>query len=64
MKVVLNINGYLLEGENISINSLSKPKSNVTNMIRASSPCDNGVFSFAEEEKIFLFNKILYLKNI
>jgi len=65
MKVVLKINGYLLEGENIFINSLSKPISNVTKMIRVSSPCDNGVFSFTEEEKnIFIQQNPLFKKHI
>lgn len=51
MKIVKNINGYLVDGENLFIGSFSKPLSAKTKMIRGSSPCDNGNYSFTEEEK-------------
>lgn len=50
VKKVDLINGYLLEFENIFIESYTKPLSNVTKMIRGSSPCDNGNYSFTQEE--------------
>lgn len=50
-KIVDKINSYLLEGENIFIESVSKPLSAKTKMIRGSSPVDNGNYSFTKEEK-------------
>lgn len=50
-KIVNKINSYLLEGENIFIESVSKPLSAKTKMIRGSSPVDNGNYSFTKEEK-------------
>lgn len=51
VKEAKNINGYLIDGKNIFIESFSKPLSAKTKMIRGSSPCDNGNYSFTEEEK-------------
>ena len=51
MKFVKNINAYLIDADNIFIDSFNLPISNVTKMIRGSSPCDNGNYSFTEEEK-------------
>ncbi len=51
MKIVKNINAYLIDADNVFIESFNKPISNVTKMIRGSSPCDNGNYSFSEEEK-------------
>lgn len=50
-KIVNKINSYLLEGENVFIESVSKPLSATTKMIRGSSPVDNGNYSFTKEEK-------------
>lgn len=50
-KIVNKINSYLLEGENVFIESVSKPLSAKTKMIRGSSPVDNGNYSFTKEEK-------------
>ena len=50
-KPVEKINGYLLEADNTYVETLPKPLSNITKMIRGSSPCDNGNYSFTEEEK-------------
>ena len=47
-----NINGYLIDGKNMFIDSFCKPLSNVEKMIRGSSPCDDGNYSFSEEEMI------------
>ena len=49
--IAKNINGYLIDGKNMFIDSFSKPLSNVEKMIRGSSPCDNGNYSFSQEEK-------------
>lgn len=46
-----NINGYLLDSDNVFIESFSKPLSKVEKMIRGSSPCDNGNYSFTYDEK-------------
>lgn len=50
VKQAKNINGYLLDAENIFIQNFRKPLSNVTKMIRGSSPCDNGNYSFTSDE--------------
>lgn len=50
VKRVDNINAYLLEGENVFIESMTKPLSATTKMIRGSSPVDNGNYSFNQEE--------------
>ena len=57
LQLVDNINGYLLNADNVFIDNFSKPLSNVPKMIRGSSPCDNGNLSFIEDEKnIFIKN--------
>lgn len=57
MQLVDNINGYLLNADNVFIDNFSKPLSNVPKMIRGSSPCDNGNLSFTEDEKnVFIKN--------
>ena len=57
LQLVDNINGYLLNADNVFIDNFSKPLSNVPKMIRGSSPCDNGNLSFTEDEKnIFIKN--------
>ena len=57
LQLVDNINGYLLNADNVFIDNFSKPLSNVPKMIRGSSPCDNGNLSFTEDEKnIFIEN--------
>ena len=57
LQFVDNINGYLLNADNVFIDNFSKPLSNVPKMIRGSSPCDNGNLSFTEDEKnIFIKN--------
>lgn len=50
IQIANNINGYLLDGDNLFIESFTKPLCDVPKMIRGSSPCDNGNFSFTEEE--------------
>lgn len=62
-KIVNRINSYLLEGENIFIESVSKPLSAKTKMIRGSSPVDNGNYSFTEEEKINFVKNNPYLEK-
>lgn len=60
-KQVSHINGYLLEASNTFIKRLRKPLSNVTKMIRGSSPVDNGnyIFSQVEMEEFVSRNKDL-----
>jgi len=56
-KKVNNINGYLFDSNNIFIESFSRPLSNIEKMIRGSSPCDNGNYSFSQDElDLFLKN--------
>ena len=49
-KNVSNINGYLIGADNVFIDNFTSPLSKVTKMIRGSSPCDNGNYSFNEDE--------------
>ena len=50
LKIVKNINAFLIDAQDIFIDSFTRPLSNVTKMIRGSSPCDNGNYSFTEDE--------------
>lgn len=50
-KKVNNINPYLLDTSNLIINSASKPLSILPNMIKGSSPGDNGNLLLEKEEK-------------
>jgi hypothetical protein len=55
LKKTKNINGYLIEGSNVFINQTNKPISKLPQMIKGSSPGDNGNLLLDEEEK----NKII-----
>ena len=57
-KKVKNINGYLIDGQNIFIQQTNKPISNLPQMIKGSSPGDDGNLLLDENEK----NKILLEK--
>lgn len=46
-----NINGYLLDSENVFINSRNKPISNVPCIAMGNQPIDNGFYLFSLEEK-------------
>lgn len=48
---VNNINSYLLDSSNLIINSSSNPLSKLPNMIKGSSPGDNGNLLLEEDEK-------------
>jgi len=50
-KVVNNINGYLVEAENVVIESRVKPLCNVTEIGIGNMPIDGGFYLFTEEEK-------------
>lgn len=62
--IVKNINGYLVEADNIFIKSHSKPLSDVTKMIRGSSPVDNRNYSLNKKEMELLINEDPNLKPI
>ena len=49
-QLVDNINFYLIEGPNVFVESNKKPISDVPEMLKGSSPVDNGNFFFDEEE--------------
>lgn len=50
MKIVKNINGYLVEADNIVIESRSKPICKVPQISMGNQPIDNGNYLFTEEE--------------
>ncbi len=52
-----NINPYLLDAENVFIDSRSKPLCNVPEIINGSKPVDNGHFFLSEEEMKELLKK-------
>lgn len=52
IKVVQNINGYLVEADNIVIDSRSKPICNVPEIGIGNKPIDGGNYLFTEEEMI------------
>ncbi len=51
VQVVENINGYLLDAENIFIESRNKPIYNVPEISMGNQPIDNGNYLFTQEEK-------------
>ncbi|OUQ37222.1 methylase [Faecalibacterium sp. An121] len=50
-QVVKNINGYLLDADNVFVESRSKPLCNVPPMSLGNQPIDGGFYSFTKEEK-------------
>lgn len=50
VKVVENINGYLIEADNIFVDNRSKPICSVSEMAKGSIPVDDGNFFFNSEE--------------
>lgn len=50
-QVVQNINGYLLDAENVFVESRKKPLSNVPNIGIGNMPLDGGNYLFSKEEK-------------
>ncbi|MDE7137620.1 MAG: methylase [Ruminococcus sp.] len=50
IKIVKNINGYLVEADNIVIESRSKPLCNVTEIGIGNKPIDDGNYLFTEDE--------------
>ncbi len=50
-QVVQNINGYLLDAENVFVESRSKPICDVPIMSLGNQPIDGGFYSFTKEEK-------------
>lgn len=54
---VKNINGYLIDAENIFIEKRTSPLCNVPEMTRGSQPTDDGNFILSEEEKNELIAK-------
>lgn len=62
-KSVDSINGYLLDAENVFIERRTKPICEVSIMTRGSSPCDNGNYSFTEEEVKEFVDRNPHLKN-
>lgn len=59
-----NINGYLVDAENICIESRSKPICDVPIMIRGSQPTDDGNFIFTVEEYQNFIKKYPETKNL
>ena len=51
-KRVKNINGYLVEGENIFVEKRRKPICDVPEMIKGNAAIDNGNFILTKEEKV------------
>lgn len=51
MKVVQNINGYLVEADNIIVENFNKPICNVPVIGIGNKPIDGGYYLFTEEEK-------------
>lgn len=56
-QIVQNINGYLLDAENIFVESRSKPICDVPPMSLGNQPIDGGFYSFIEEEKAEFIKK-------
>ena len=50
-QIVQNINGYLLDAENVFVESRSKPLCDVPIMSLGNQPIDGGFYSFTKEEK-------------
>ena len=50
-QIVQNINGYLLDAENVFVENRSKPLCNVPLMSLGNQPIDGGFYSFTNEEK-------------
>lgn len=59
----VNINGYLLDGPDISVQSEKKPLENVPEMRAGSMPRDGGYFVLSEEEKNNILKKEPSLKK-
>ena len=57
MKIVQNINGYLVEADNIIIESRSKPICNVPEIGIGNKPIDGGYYLFTEEEMLEFIKK-------
>ncbi|MBQ5563975.1 MAG: class I SAM-dependent DNA methyltransferase, partial [Clostridia bacterium] len=57
MKIVQNINGYLVEADNIIIESRSKPICNVPEIGIGNKPIDGGYYLFTEEEMLEFVKK-------
>ena len=56
-QIVDNINGYLVNAENVFITSRSKPLCDVPHMSLGNQPIDGGFYSFTEDEKQDFINK-------
>ena len=57
MKIVQNINGYLVEADDIVITSRSNPVSNVPKIGMGNQPIDDGNYLFTEEEMLEFIKK-------
>ena len=57
MKIVQNINGYLVEADDIVITSRSNPVSNVPEIGMGNQPIDDGKYLFTKEEMIEFIKK-------
>ena len=57
MRVVNNINGYLLDAPNVFIQLRGKPQSGIPKLIQGNKPWDGGFLILSKEEKDVLENK-------
>ena len=62
-QIVQNINGYLLDAEDVFVESRSKPLCNVPKIGIGNMPLDGGNYLFTEEEKRSFAQKSLKLKS-
>ncbi len=63
LKIVDNINAYLIDGQNVFIDSRTSPLCNVPSMNKGSQPTDGGQLLLNKEEKNHLLNKYPQLKE-
>jgi len=64
IKKVKNINPYLVEGEDLTISSRSKPINNVSPMNYGSMPIDNGFLILSDEEKSNFLNEEPFIEPL
>ena len=62
-QIVRNINGYLLNAENIFVESRNKPLCDIPPIGIGNKPIDGGNYLFTEEQKDEFVKKSLFLKN-
>lgn len=63
-KIVKNINGYLVEADNVIIDSRTKPICNVPEIGIGNKPIDGGYYLFTKEEMLEFIKKKLNHKSI